>query len=129
MRYAALALSAALLVGCTSGDGRPSYAAADYRGGECATSSRVVFAVREEARDVVDGEMRPADAVGKMKAHQAELIQAVAGMADPAVKGSAQDVVDAVGFYRIGVDAGTFAPKLATDVQTSAESFLAACST
>src|SRR5688500_8595357 len=128
MRLAALALAVGLLAGCTSGDDSTAYDADDYRSGDCAATTPLVFSIQADADDVVEGDAKPEQVVADLKAQQADLISALRSVTEVPVKDSAQKVVDAVGFLRIGLDAQTFTPKLAADVAASARRHLAACS-
>ncbi|HVE63656.1 MAG TPA: hypothetical protein VNB94_07640 [Mycobacteriales bacterium] len=123
-----LGLAVVLLVGCTAdGDGL-AYNAARYRSGDCKVTSRLAFEIDEAVKPVVAGDTKPARVVDDLKALQKELIDAVPGIADAKLRDGAQDVVDAVGFYRIGIDAEKFTPELAKNVATASRRFLSSCS-
>lgn len=127
MRTAAVALAALLLAGCSSGDEAPAYDASDYRDGDCREAAESVFAIERAVRPEVVDDAAPGRAVADLTASQKTLIPVVAGIGDAAVKADAERVVKTVGFYRIGVDAQNFTPKLASAVHTSAVDFLKAC--
>lgn len=131
MRFAALsataAAAAALLTGCMGG-AAPQYDASAYRPGDCRTASAPVFEIDAAVRPVLGEGGAPADAAAELKMSQQALISTMSALRDADVRADAQRVVDAVGFYRIGVDAKNFTPKLAKDVRTASQSLLTACS-
>ena len=127
MRLAALAVTTVLLVGCSMGDDAPSYDASDYRAGDCRDASVHVFAVEKAVRPEVMSGAKAGRAATELTAAQKALIAVLPGVADATVKASAQEVVDAVGFYRIGVDAQNFTPRMATDVMRASDEFLETC--
>ena len=128
MRTAGLVLVLALLSGCSGSDDTSSYDEADYRAGDCRTAAPDVFAIRLVVEQVVADDEEPSSVVGGLQTLQQRLIGTSARISDQATKDSAQKVIDAVGFYRIGIDAKNFTPKLASDVHDSAQRFLDTCS-
>ena len=127
MRIASLGLVAVLLVGCTGGDEPAEFDASLYRDGDCTSSARAVFDIDAAASAVSAGDVDPEDAASDLREHQEALRKTVPSMTDAKLKDQAQEVVDAVGFYRIGIDAKNYTPKLAKDVEAAAGEFLDIC--
>jgi len=125
MRIAVVAvLAGVLLAACT--DSAPAYDAEDFRAGECRTVMPAAFAIDAAVQAGGDDS---AGTAGKITPEQDTLRAALPGLTEAPVATATQSLVSKVGFYRIGVDAKNFTPKLASDLRAAYDALASVCAT
>jgi len=123
MRVVVITLLAGVLLAGCQGD-EPSFVAGDYRPGDCRTVMPAAYAA-DRAVDEADDD--GAAAASTLKSEQDTLRAALPSVTEMPVREAAQELVNAIGFYRIGVDAKNYTPKLGSAVRSAYDELARVC--
>ncbi len=122
------AIAATVTTGCTSSkSGGPAQPpAARFAAGTCQRAAPAVLSVGRLIYDVRDRHAKPSSVAPEIGKAQQEL-RALARPSDKALGGRLQNLVTAIGFFRIGVDSNTFTPQRATNVDNAQQALVTFC--
>lgn len=129
MRVAAARLTAGALVwlslaGCSS-DSEPRFEVSDLSSA-CRDAGEDLLAVERSQRELAAEEIEPTAAAADYKDLQARLLEAREG-APQEVGTALRSLVTAMGFFRVGVDAGTLGEEQTAQVRDALDDALTAC--
>lgn len=121
-----LALTAPLVLVACSSDGDPRFSSSDLSAGACREADDELLAVERSQQELTAGDIEPAAAASDYKELQDRLLEAREGA--PAEVGDAlRSLVTAMGYFRVGVDAGTVDDEQVDQLQAALDEALTAC--
>lgn len=124
-RITAVALLGLSLTACSS-DSDPRFDVSDLSDGACREAGEDLLAVERSQRGLAADDVEPAAAAADYKVLQGRLLEAREGA--PQEVGSAlRSLVTAMGFFRVGVDAGTLGEKQTDQLRKALDDALVAC--
>jgi hypothetical protein len=129
-RTAAAALAASMAVGaaagCSGGSGLDQASPSAFRHGACRQAAKPILDVGDRIHAVAQGDVSPKKAEKPLTNDQKKLIKITKG-ADGATQHHLQDLVTAIGFYRIGVDTKLFKKDERTGVAKAQRALVRFC--
>ena len=120
-----LLLVAGTLASCSS-DSDPRFERQDLSAGACRDAGADLLAVEQSQRSLAAGDIDAQEAAADYKDLQARLLEARDGAAQE-VSSALRSLVTTMGFFRVGVDAGTLGDEQTEQVREALEGALAAC--
>ena len=118
-------LMALSLSACSSGSD-PRFEVSDLAAGACRDAGEALLAVERSQRELAAGDIEPDAAAADYKDLQDHLLDARDG-APPEVASGLRSLVTAMGFFRVGVDAGTLGDAQTDQVREALDDTLDAC--
>lgn len=125
--WALIVVGGALAAGC-SGSSFHQPPVSQFHPGSCRTAAPAILAIGTSVHDLAGKDMAPREAAPALTKNQRALVGVVNGAPEPA-KGRLQDLVTAIGFYRIGVDSNSDNGKQLANLQRAQRSVITFCTT
>jgi hypothetical protein len=117
--------AAGLLAGCTAkGPDQPKVS--DFAAGTCRSAAPAVLKVGAAVYDVQHRDKKPESVSSTLRQAQSAL-RALPPAEDTALRETLQNLIAAVGFFRIGVDSHTFSPKRTSELASAQRAVVARC--
>jgi len=127
-RLTVATVTLATLAALTSCSGGSSLSAEDFKSGVCRDSAQSVIAVDDAVNKLEADEKAPAEVVETLKQSQTQL-RDVREKADEALTVRISALTNAIGAFRIGIDAGTIGPEQTELVDTAVQGVIDSCTT
>lgn len=115
----------AALTACSGGS---SLSEEDFKSGVCADSAKSVIAVDDAVAQLEADEKSPAEVVETLKQSQTQL-RDVRDQAAEELTVKISALTNAIGAFRIGIDAGTIGPEQTELVDTAVQGVIDSCTT
>jgi hypothetical protein len=128
LRLTVATVTLGTLTALASCSGGSSLSEEDFKSGVCRDSAQSVIAVDDAVQQLEADEKAPAEVVEALKQSQTQLRE-VRDEAEEALTVKISALTNAIGAFRIGIDAGTIGPEQTELVDTALQGVIDSCTT